>query len=326
MREEFHQPNEFHMASEFSQEESAQEFHAPSVEYHALSQEYYAPSEEYHASSEYHEPQREGVSGQLEPIKPPKASLVKKMRKMLYVASATVFVTAATQAVYPDFVVFSDPFSTGQEWEGSLELPSQEDPAPLSPSEKDASSKPTDPKPPSSGSFASEESVESSEFSDSPESSEEWIDCPNCEDGFVVCPVCNGDWEHAAEEAVEIDCEHCENGTHLKSQTIYVYNGTPCKFCNDVGTFVDANGETVECGECRGYASRHQVGEKQIFEYYNEFYRVYAFDESVEYVEEDCPVCGGRGVISETVEVLCTECSEGSVECPVCQGEAGYYE
>lgn len=319
MREEFRQPNEFNMASEFSQQESAQEYHMPSGEYPALSQEYYAPS------GEFDEPKGHALSGQYESPKPSKASAFKKVKKMLYVASATVFVTVATQAVYPDFVVFSDPFSAEQEWEASAELPSQETAA-LSPSAEDGPSKPADPNPPSSGSFESEKPVESNESSASQESSVQWIDCPNCEDGSVVCPVCNGDWEHAAEETVEIDCEHCENGTHQKSQTIYVYNGTPCKACNDEGTFVNANGETDECGECRGYASRHQVGEKQIFEYYNEFYRVYAFDESVEYVEEACPVCGGRGVFSETVEVPCTECSEGWVECPVCQGEAGYYE
>lgn len=37
MREEFRQPNEFNMASEFSQQESAQEYHMPSGEYPVLS-------------------------------------------------------------------------------------------------------------------------------------------------------------------------------------------------------------------------------------------------------------------------------------------------
>ena len=319
MGEEFRQPDEFNMASEFSQQDSASEYHMPLGEYAALSQEYYAPSRE------FDELKGQALSGQYESPKPSKASAFKKVKKMLYVASATVFVTVATQAVYPDFVVFSDPFPAEQEWEASAELPSQETAA-LSPSAEDGPSKPADPSAPSAGNLESEEPVESEEASASQESSVQWVDCPNCEGGLVVCPVCNGDWEHGSTETVEIDCEHCENGTHQKSQTIYVYNGTPCKACNDVGTFVNVNGETEECGECRGYASRHQVGEKQIFEYYNEFYRVYAFDESVEYVEEDCPVCGGRGVISEEIEVPCTECNEGWLECPVCQGEAGYYE
>lgn len=319
MGEEFRQPDEFNMASEFSQQDSASEYHMPLGEYAALSQEYYAPSRE------FDELKGQALSGQYEPPKSSKVSAFKKVKKMLYVASATVFVTVATQAVYPDFVVFSDPFPAEQEWEASAELPSQETAA-LSPSAEDGPSKPADPSAPSAGNLESEEPVESEEASASQESSVQWVDCPNCEGGLVVCPVCNGDWEHGSTETVEIDCEHCENGTHQKSQTIYVYNGTPCKACNDVGTFVNVNGETEECGECRGYASRHQVGEKQIFEYYNEFYRVYAFDESVEYVEEDCPVCGGRGVISEEIEVPCTECNEGWLECPVCQGEAGYYE
>lgn len=285
MREEFRQPSEFYTISEFHHVETAQEFHAP--------------SEEYDAQNE------EGITGRIGPAKPVKVSLLRKMRKVLYLVSASVFVTAATQAVYPDFVVFSAPFSVNQE-QSAPESPGYGNPSAQGPS-------------------AGDDEV-SRPSSDPEQRSEIWIDCPNCEDGFVVCPVCNGDWEHGAVEVVDLDCENCEDGIVLKRQQIFIYNGTPCKFCNDTGTFVDPNGATAECGECRGYASRHQVGEKQIFEYYNEFYRQYAFDESVEYVEEPCPECGGRGVRSEAVEVPCKECDHGSVECPVCEGEAGHYE
>lgn len=284
MREEFHQPNEFHSISEFHQREANQEFHAPS-------EEYYAPKEE-------------GIIGQIGQSKPFKASLFRRMKKMLYAASVTVFVTVAAQAVYPDFVVFSDPFSVNQEENPLPEIPSEGNGSAPSSSEEDGT-----PNPP-----------------DSEQSSEIWTDCPNCEDGFVVCPVCNGDWEHCIVDVVDLDCEACENGIILRRERIYIYNGTPCKFCNDVGTFLNVNGEIEECGECRGYASRHQVGEKQVFEYYNGDYRVYAFDESEEYVEQTCPECGGSGVIREEIAVPCKDCSYGTVECPVCEGAGGFFE
>lgn len=332
MREEFRQPIEFHIASEYYWEKpvrklhvASEEFHAPSGEFRALPGEYYAPSGEFHAlPGEYDTSKEERSIGPNDPAKPPKGASLAKVRKMLYVASATVFVTVATQAVYPDFVVFSDPFSSGQECGASTELPPQEEIMSIPSPEEDTPSKPTDPGSASLTDSAGEEGVESGESSDSQGSSAIWTDCTNCEDGLVVCPVCNGDWEHGAVEVLELDCEHCENGIIQKSHSIYIYNGTPCKFCNDAGTFLDANGEMEECGECRGYASRHQVGEKQIFEYYNEFYRVYAFDESVEYEEVECPVCGGRGVISESVEVPCRDCNHGFVVCPVCEGDAGW--
>lgn len=250
MKEEFRQPNEFHIISEFHQGEAAQEFHA--------------------LSEEYYEPKEEGISGLIRPTKPLKASLLRRMRTMLYMASATVFVTVATQAVYPDFVVFSDPFSANQEENSLPEISAEESATDLPLSKEDVTPEPSDYENPSVQEPSTEDYEEPVSASDSEQSSEIWTDCPDCENGIV-----------------------------LKSRQIYIYNGTPCKACNDVGTFLNVNGEIEECGECRGYASRHQVGEKQIFEYYNEFYRVYAFDESEEYVEDFCPKCGGSGVIRD---------------------------
>lgn len=288
MREEFHLPNEFHSLSEYHQEENAQE-------YHALPEEYCAPKEEYCV------PKEEGIAGQAGPATPPKPSMLRKMRKMLYAVSVSVFVTVSAQAAYPDFVVFPELFSPSQA-EETLPIPTETLPIPTETLPIPTETVPTLPAP-----------------------IQVWTDCPNCEGGLLVCPVCQGDWEHGAVEVVDTDCPYCEDGIILRREEIYIYNGTPCKFCNDVGTFVNMDGVTEECGECRGYASRHQVGEKQVFEYYNGDYREYAFDPAEEYVPQDCPECGGSGFFREEAVVPCKECSNGSVVCPVCNGEGGYY-
>lgn len=306
MREEFNQPTELHMVKEFRSEGTDGEFHTPSAEYHVVQEEQTTPSP--------------GA------VKPSKSSFTGRMWNLLYAVSATVVVTASAQAIDSDFVVFADPFAVAQESTAENGPASGEDDSHLSTTQENPDSNPVSTVTPASEEAESTGTVEHNDASETPQSSAKWTDCPDCEGGVILCPACNGDWEYGAEEVADIDCENCENGIVKRQETIYIYNGTPCKVCNDVGTFVNVNGETEECGECRAYASRHQVGEKQVFEYYNHLYREYAFDTAYEYVDEDCPECAGRGTIAKIQQVPCKDCSEGYVECPVCEGAGGWYE
>lgn len=106
---------------------------------------------------------------------------------------------------------------------------------------------------------------------------------PN-QNGNTLCQECNGTGTVVVVE------ERVEN----------VYNGTPCRICNDVGTVDDGmhGGKRAECGECRGYGASHSVGDGDDNSAgFNGDYRGYAFDEKtvVEEHSETCDVCGGRG-------------------------------
>lgn len=98
-------------------------------------------------------------------------------------------------------------------------------------------------------------------------------------------------------------CKEC-NGTGMivvvEELIKNVYNGTPCHYCNDVGTLDDGmhGGKRAECGECRGYGASHSVGDVDDGSGgFNGDYRGYAFDEKtvVEEHSETCHTCGGRG-------------------------------
>ena len=104
------------------------------------------------------------------------------------------------------------------------------------------------------------------------------------QNGNTICHECNGTGK------VVIVEEHVET----------VYNGTPCRICNDVGTVDDGKhgGERAECGECRGYGASHSVGDVDDRSVVvNGDYHDYAFDEKtvMEEHSETCHVCGGRG-------------------------------
>ena len=153
-----------------------------------------------------------------------------------------------------------------------------------------------------------------------------WIDCPECEGGHIECPFCHGDWEHGEYVDVDVDCDNCEGGKIITTETVSVYNGTPCKICGDVGTVDDGmhGGKRAECGECRGYGARHAVGDLEDAGGYNGVYSGYAFDEVERETEEDCPQCGGEGVFHEQTQEACTNCSYGKAVCPICDGKGGW--
>ena len=109
--------------------------------------------------------------------------------------------------------------------------------------------------------------------------------------------------DHESDQNGDTICQEC-NGTgtvviveeHVKT----VYNGTPCRICNDVGTVDDGKhgGERAECGECRGYGASHSVGDVDDGSLaVNGEYHDYAFDEKTvrEEHSETCHACGGRG-------------------------------
>ena len=98
-------------------------------------------------------------------------------------------------------------------------------------------------------------------------------------------------------------CQEC-NGTGtiivVEERVKSVYNGTPCRICNDVGTVDDGihGGESAECGECQGYGTSHSVGDVDDGSGgFNGDYRGYAFDEKTvkEEYSEKCQACGGQG-------------------------------
>lgn len=104
------------------------------------------------------------------------------------------------------------------------------------------------------------------------------------QNGNTICHECNGTGTVVIVEE------------HVKT----VYNGTPCRICNDVGTVDDGKhgGERAECGECRGYGASHSVGDVDDGSVVvNGDYHDYAFDEKtvMEEHSETCHVCGGRG-------------------------------
>ena len=106
---------------------------------------------------------------------------------------------------------------------------------------------------------------------------------PN-QNGNTICQECNGTGTVVIVEE------------HVKT----VYNGTPCRICNDVGTVDDGlhGGERAECGECRGYGASHSVGDVDDGSVVvNGDYHDYAFDEKtvMEEHSETCHACGGRG-------------------------------
>lgn len=153
-----------------------------------------------------------------------------------------------------------------------------------------------------------------------------WVECPNCVGGRLECPFCHGDWEHGEYTDVEVDCENCENGSVMHKRQTFVYNGTPCKICNDVGTVDDGmhGGERAECGECRGYGAAHSVGDYEDDWYFNGDYRSYAFDEVEEEYGENCPVCGGEGFFEEHVQEPCARCNRGEIVCSTCEEHGGW--
>jgi len=104
------------------------------------------------------------------------------------------------------------------------------------------------------------------------------------QNGNTICQACNGTGTVVIVEE------------HVKT----VYNGTPCRICNDVGTVDDGKhgGERAECGECRGYGASHSVGDVDDGSVVvNGDYHDYAFDEKTvrEEHSETCHACGGRG-------------------------------
>ena len=104
------------------------------------------------------------------------------------------------------------------------------------------------------------------------------------QNGNTICQECNG----TGTVVIVAEC--------VKT----VYNGTPCRICNDVGTVDDGlhGGERAECGECRGYGASHSVGDVDDGSVVvNGDYHDYAFDEKtvMEEHSETCHVCGGRG-------------------------------
>ncbi|MGN0142729.1 MAG: PQQ-binding-like beta-propeller repeat protein [Roseburia sp.] len=123
----------------------------------------------------------------------------------------------------------------------------------------------------------------------------------------------NGDFASDHESDHESDNESDHNGNTIckecngsgtivvtEERTKNVYNGTPCRICNDVGTVDDGmhGGQRAECGECRGYGASHSVGDIDDGSCgFNGDYRGYAFDEKtvVEERSETCQACGGRG-------------------------------
>jgi len=109
-------------------------------------------------------------------------------------------------------------------------------------------------------------------------------DSESNQNGNTICHECNGTGTVVIVEE------------HVKT----VYNGTPCRICNDVGTVDDGKhgGERAECGECRGYGASHSVGDVDDGSVVvNGDYHDYAFDEKtvMEEHSETCHVCGGRG-------------------------------
>lgn len=104
------------------------------------------------------------------------------------------------------------------------------------------------------------------------------------QNGNTICQKCSGTGTVVIVEE------------HVKT----VYNGTPCRICNDVGTVDDGlhGGERAECGECRGYGASHSVGDVDDGSVVvNGDYHDYAFDEKtvMEEHSETCHACGGRG-------------------------------
>ena len=104
------------------------------------------------------------------------------------------------------------------------------------------------------------------------------------QNGNTICQECNGTGKVIVVEEL------------VKS----VYNGTPCRICNDVGTVDDGmhGGVRAECGECLGYGTNHSVGDVDDgYVGFNGDYREYAFDEKtvMEEYSETCHTCGGRG-------------------------------
>lgn len=106
---------------------------------------------------------------------------------------------------------------------------------------------------------------------------------PN-QNGNTICHECNG----TGTVVIAVEC--------VKT----VYNGTPCRICNDVGTVDDGKhgGKRAECGECRGYGASHSVGDVDDGSVVvNGDYHSYAFDEKtvMEEHSETCHACGGHG-------------------------------
>jgi len=155
---------------------------------------------------------------------------------------------------------------------------------------------------------------------------ETWVECPDCSYGIAVCPYCNGKWENGEEQTCG-GCGGTGTITITESRTILVYNGTPCRICDDVGTVDDGKhgGKRAICGECMGYGKSHSVGDEAPQEGgYNGVYAGYAFSEK-EVIEEKavkCNACDGMGKTT----VPCTHCSYGEILCPTCHGKGGHFE
>lgn len=110
----------------------------------------------------------------------------------------------------------------------------------------------------------------------------------NSVDGGITCSRCNGTG-YVTVTYTHVEC---------------VYNGTPCRICNDVGTVDDGmhGGQRAACGECMGFGAAHSVGDKDDGSCnFNGDYRTYAFDEveEKEEIQEICEDCGGTGRLPE---------------------------
>ena len=159
------------------------------------------------------------------------------------------------------------------------------------------------------------------------ENSDEYIQCTYCKEGRIVCSVCQGRWDEGIDIQPGEKCSRCNNGYITEERLVNVYNGTPCHICHDVGTVDDGmhGGLRAERGECRGYGSRHKVGDLEGQEGYNGDYRNYAFDEVRKEVKEECPDCQGTGKLNHVVHYdQCTYCNRGYLVCPMCDGEGGW--